>query len=111
MEIAKAKDMVFEIKRDFAKKGDKAPRIMIRNYDCVWDKSLDMKEIFLSYANGYAKVKDRNLDDFITTHLSQMCHDHEGCLTDFTYEGRPLKDVIIEDITTELKCEFPENFS
>ena len=111
MEIAKAKDIVFEIKRDFAKKGDKSPSILIRNYDCVWDKSLDMKEIFLSYANGYAKVKDRNLDDFIVTHLSQMCHDHEGCHTDFTYEGRPLKDVIIEDITSELKREFPKNFS
>ena len=107
MEIAKAKDLVFEVKRDFDKK-DKDLRI--RYYEGRWNRELDMHEIFLKYADEYSKLTNMDLSMFIETHEKNMCYDYNGCLDDFKFENQPLKDVIIKDIIDGLKMEFPENF-
>ena len=107
LEIAKAKDLIFEAKRDFSKKGRD---LRIRYYEGNWNRNLDMHEIFLKYADEYSKITNMNLDMFIKTHEENMCYDYNGCLDDFKYENQPLKDVLIKDIIEGLKDEFPENF-
>lgn len=107
MEIAKAKDLIFEAKRDFNKKG---LDLRIRYYEGNWNRQLDMHEIFLKYAEEYSRITNMNLDMFIRTHEKNMCYDYNGCLDDFKYENQPLKEILIKDIIEGLKDEFPENF-
>ncbi len=107
IEIAKAKDLVFEVKRDFDKKD---MDLRIRYYEGKWNKQLDMHEIFLRYAEEYSKITNMNLDMFIKTHEKNMCYDYNGCLDDFKYENQPLKEILINDIISGLKEEFPQNF-
>ena len=108
MEIAKAKDLVFEVKRDFDKKHED---LRIRYYEGRWNRELDMHEIFLKYAEEYSKLTNMDLSMFIDTHEKNMCYDYNGCLDDFTFENQPLKDIVINDIIDGLKMEFPENFN
>ena len=109
MEIAKAKDLIHEVKRDYDKQ-DKSD-IKIRYYNGKWNKNLDGHETFLKYADEYSRLTNMNLDMFIKTHEINMCYDYNGCLDDLEYEGEPLKQVIIGDIIEGLKAEFPENFN
>lgn len=108
MEIAKAKDLIFEAKRDFNKKG---MDLRIRYYEGNWNRQLDMHDIFLKYAEEYSRITNMNLDMFIKTHEKNMCYDYNGCLDDFKYENQPLKEILIKDIIEGLKEEFPENFN
>lgn len=108
MEIAKAKDLVIETKNEFDKKQEF--EIQVRNYKGKWNRDLDMHEIFLKYADEYSKLTNMNLDIFIKTHEINMCYDYNGCLDEFKFGEKDLKDVIIADIIGGLKKEFPENF-
>ena len=108
MEIAKAKDLVHEVKREHDKQGKSD--IKIRYYEGSWNRALDGHEIFLKYAEEYSRITGMNLACFIKTHEKNMCYDYNGCLDNFEYEGEPLKEIIISDIIDGLKAEFPENF-
>lgn len=108
MEIAKAKDLIYEVKREYDKNG-KAD-INIRYYKGSWNKDLDGHEIFLKYADEYSRLTNMNLDMFIKTHEINMCYDYHGSLDNLECEGKPLKEILIHDIIEGLKKEFPENF-
>lgn len=109
LEIARAKDLIHETKHEFDKQ-ENGPRMLIRQYDAVWDKSIDCHQLFLDYTDKYSKLIHQPLDEFIEIHEQYLCNDEVGSLTDLTYDGRPLSDVMYEDIINELKIEFPENF-
>lgn len=108
LEIAKAKDLIFEVKRDFDKKD--ASDIRIRYYQGFWNRDLDMHEVFLKYAEEYSRLTNMDLSMFIKTHEKNMCYDYNGCLDGFEYENEPLKEILIADIIDGLKKEYPENF-
>lgn len=110
LEIARAKDLIHYIKRQFEKDDENNSRIIIRHYDAEWDKSLDSCDLFNDYTEKYSEISGRNLDMFLEIHKEYLCSDHQGCLTNLTYEGRPFGDVMLEDIMNEMKLEFPENF-
>lgn len=109
MEIAKAKDLIHEVKRDYDKKD--MSDIRIRYYRGTWNDDLDGHEMFLKYADEYSRLTNMNLDMFIKTHEINMCYDYNGSLDDLEYEGEPLKEIIIKDIIESLKEEFPQNFN
>ncbi|WP_458403131.1 hypothetical protein [Methanobrevibacter sp.] len=109
MEIAKAKDLLFEIKRDFNKFEEY--NMEIRYYHGHWNEQLDMHDIFMEYCEEYSQLNDTPLEDFIETHEINMCYDYKGCLDDFVCEGKPFKEILINDILNGLKEEFPENFN
>ena len=109
IEIARAKDLIYEMKLDFDKSED-GPRVIIRQYDAVWDNSSNCHQMFLDYADKYSELVNEPLDDIIEIHEQYLCSECGGSLTDLRYEGRPLGEVIYEDIMNELKIEFPENF-
>lgn len=110
LEIAKAKDLIHYVKRQFDKNSEKDARILIRHYDAEWDKSIDTCDVFSDYMEKYSELAGRSLDDFLPIHNEYLCKDHQGCLTNLTCEGRPFADVMFEDMVNELKLEFPENF-
>ena len=110
LEIARAKDLIYYIKRQFDKDSENKSRILIRHYDAEWDKTLDTCDVFQDYLDKYSEISERNLDDFLEIHKEYLCEDHIGCIGKLTYEGRPFADVMFEDIMNELKIEFPENF-
>lgn len=110
IEIAKAKDIIYEIKRDYDKHEDIGCHILIKHYDARWDKSLDIDDVLVEYADEYCNFTDDVHEYFLGIHRQYLCEDTSGCLGGFEYEGRPLSEVMIEDILGELKLEFPENF-
>ena len=109
MEIAKAKDLIYEIKNEFDENDDKS-RINIRRYDGIWDDNLNLEELFIKYTQEYSKLIDTPLDDYIKVHKNYLCEDTQGCFGNFECENKSLKEILIEDIINELKLEFPENF-
>jgi hypothetical protein len=110
-EIARAKDLIYDFKREFVKIPYDAPRVLITHYDGEWNNDLDLHEMLEAYIKEYIDLNGQLDEDFLEVHKKFICKYAKGCLNDFTYEGRPLKDVMIEDILGELKLEFPENFS
>lgn len=110
LEIARAKDLIHYIRRQFKKDEKNNSRIIIRHYDAKWDSDIDTCEIFQDYLQKYSEVAGRSLDEFIDIHRQYLCEDHIGCISSLSYEGRPLADVMFEDIINELKIEFPQNF-
>lgn len=110
LEIARAKDLIHYIKRQFDKDDENASRIVIRHYDAEWDRDIDSWEMLEKYARNYSKIADRDLEMFRDVHRENFCEDTSGCLTNLTYEGRPFSEVMFEDIMNELKIEYPENF-
>lgn len=111
MEIAKAKDLIFETKGEFDDCTKCKHFIEIRQYDAKWDSGLNIEEMMLDYTAEYQKLYGEPLDYFIGVHSEYLPEEKQGGLKDFTYEGRPLKDVMVEDIISALKVEFPENFT
>ncbi len=109
LEIARAKDLIHEIRHDFEKSED-GPRILIRHYDAVWDMNKNCHQLFLDYTDKYSKLVHKQLDDIVAVHEEYLCGDEVGSLSDLTYEGRPLGDVMYEDLLNEMKVEFPQNF-
>lgn len=110
IEVAKSKDLINEIKHSFDDNPDNHARILIRNYDAVWDKNLDGFEMFMDYVGKYSEIAENPLDDFVDIHREYLCTDEKGALSQLSHEGRPLGEVMYEDILNELKVEFPENF-
>lgn len=110
LEVAKAKDLIFEIKHDLDKNSENSSRIIIRNYDATWDENLNTFQMFLDYVGEYSKIVKRPLDEFIEIHEEYLCRNADGALSELAFGGRPLGDVIYEDILNELKIEFPDNF-
>lgn len=110
LEIAKAKDLIFETKEEFEDIEDFNHYIDIRQYDAKWDSGLNIEEMMLEYTGEYEKLYKEPLDYFIGVHTEYLPEEKQGGLKDFTYEGRPLKDVMVEDIINALKEVFPENF-
>lgn len=107
LEIAKAKDIIFDIKEEFE---DSDYCIEIREYDAGWDENLNQRDLMMEYVREYEKLKGICLDYFVGIHEEYISEDSNGGLCDFTYEGKSLKDVIVKDILDALKMEFPENF-
>ena len=110
IEVAKSKDLINETKHAFDDNPDNHARILIRNYDAVWDKNLDGFEMFMDYVGKYSEIAENPLDDFVDIHREYLCTDEKGALSQLSHEGRPLGEVMYEDILNELKVEFPENF-
>lgn len=111
MEIAKAKDLIYEIKNEFEENKNNNSHINIRRYDAFWDKNLDLKELLINYTHEYSNLINKPLDEYIKIHNNYLCEDTTGCFGNFKCNGKTLKEVIIEDILNELKLEFPENFN
>ncbi len=109
-EIAKAKDLIYDFKREFVKIPKKAPRVLISHYDAKWNNDLDPHEMLEEYIEEYVRLNGSLDEDFLEVHKRFICKYAKGCVDEFTYESRPLKDVMIEDILGELKLEFPQNF-
>lgn len=109
-EIARAKDLIYDFKREFAKIEEDAPRVLISHYDSKWNNDLNLHEMLEKYIDEYIRLNGELTDDYHRIHKQFICKNAQGCLGEFTYEGRPLKDVMIDDILAELKLEFPENF-
>ena len=110
MEIAKAKDLIFETKNEFDSMEDFDHNISITPYDARWDRDLNIEDLLIDYCNEYEKLHGESLDYFIGVHKQYLPDERRGGLCDFTHESRLLKYVMIEDIINAIKLEFPENF-
>lgn len=110
LEIAKAKDLIHYVKRQFDKSSKYDARILIRHYDAEWDENIDSSDVFHDYLDKYSEIAGKPLDHFLQIHNQYLCEDHKGCLTNLTCEKRPFGDVMFDDIVNELKLEFPQNF-
>ena len=109
LEVAKCKDLICETKHAFDKDPNNQCRMIIRNYDAGFDREMNNFQMFLDYLGKYSSLAGRNLDEFVEIHERYFCKD-KGALADLTFEGRPLGEVMYEDILNELKLEFPQNF-
>ncbi len=109
IEIAKSKDLICVVKREFDKIKEDGPRITINYYDAKWDENEKLHDVMCDYMDEYSKMSGKSLDDFVEIH-EQYLEGSQRCLTDFTCNGKSLKEVMIDDILNELKLEFPENF-
>lgn len=110
LEIAKAKDLIFDIKEEFDDDVDCEYCINIRQYDATFDENLDIEDLMFEYIEEYENLKGQSLDYFKEVHSKYLLKGSDGGLCDFKYGGKPLRDVMIEDIINALKMEFPENF-
>lgn len=109
-EIAKAKDLVFDFMREFRKIKGNPPRVIIDHYNVKWRGDVEVVDILRDYVDEYVRLNGQLDEDFFEIHKNFLCKNLKGSLGDFEYEGRPLKDVIINDLVNELRIEFPENF-
>ena len=110
-EIARAKDLIYDFKREFVKIEENAPRVLISHYDAKWNNDLNLHQMLEDYISEYIRLNGSLDDDFLEVHKGFICKYAQGCPDEFSYEGRPLKDVMIEDILGELKLEFPQHFN
>lgn len=110
-EIAKAKDIIAGIKMEFDESEKCNHFIDIRQYYASWDDELSQRELMMDYIREYENLKGMDLSYFRDIHEKYLCEDACGGLGQFTCGGRPLKDVMIEDIMNALKMEFPQNFN
>ena len=110
LEIARAKDLIHYIKRQFDKDDENSSRILIRHYDAEWNKDIDTFEIFKDYFDKYSELSGKRLDEFLEFHKDFLCEDLKGCISNLTCDGKPFSEVMFEDIMNELRVEFPQNF-
>ena len=76
---------------------DERKNIQIDDYDCQWNREKEIYELKpASMANG-------------TTRFDS--DESKGMLTNFTCNGQPLKDVIIEQVKEAILMEFPEHMA
>lgn len=111
MNIAKAKDLIYEIKEGYDSQSDVETQITIRHYDGIWDDKLNRYEIIRKYTKGYADLHGMSHDKLMEDYGYLFDEGAVGCFTDFKCENKYLKDVIVEDIMESLKMEFPDNFN
>lgn len=109
LKVAKAKDIVYAIKEDFDS-NENGPNMIIRQYDGQFDKNLKLFDIIEEYVKIYSEFSGLPYDELIDLFKPLSFREIEGCVTNFEYDGRPLKEVIIEDFKNEIKLEFPEKF-
>ena len=110
MEIDKAKDLIYEIKKEFDDNEDFNHYIEITEYDAKWDENLNLEMLMLEYTNEMEKIKHSSLDYFVNVHREYLCDEKQGGLCNFTYGDDSLKEVMKNDILKALKIEFPEKF-
>lgn len=110
LEIAKAKDLIFDIKEEFDDIEDSNYNISIRQYDAKWDSGLNIEDMMMEYTREYEKLNGGHLDYFVGIHKEYLPDERRGGLYGFTYEGKSLKEVMVDDLLNALKLEFPENF-
>lgn len=109
MNIAKAKDLVYDIKEEFDSQSNIDTQITIRHYDGIWDNELRRNDIINSYIEKYTELNssDDNEIDFGNIFDESAV----GCFSDFKCENNSLKEIIIEDFMESMKMEFPQNFN
>lgn len=111
MEIAKAKDLIFETKEEFDELENFNHNISISEYRARWDPSLNIEEQMMEYTHEYEKLnKTGPLDYFIGIHEEYLPQEKQGGLTDFKYGNHDLSELMVQDIVNSLKKEFPQNF-
>lgn len=111
MNIARAKDLVYEIKCELDSQSDSETEIIIRHYDGIWDDDLSRSDVLNAYATGYAKLNGVSPQKMMEDQKYLFDDGAVGCFSDFKCEGVSLKDVIVEDIIESIKNEFPQNFN
>lgn len=110
LNVAKAKDLIYDTKEDLDLQGITDNQITIRHYDGIWDNDLNRNYFINQYMEKYAELKGFS---------SSMSIDFEhlfdegaiGCFGDFRCDDKSLKECIIEDVMESLKMEFPDNFN
>lgn len=109
MKLAKAKDIVFDLQSDFEDNDD--CNVVVRNYHGEYDPDVFLFDMIEEYTKTCIEISDHErYDELIELFKPLSIRNVKGCVTDFTFRGRPLKDVIIEDFMKEMELEFPENF-
>ena len=111
LQLAMAKDLVYQDKWEFDALKDSISNINIRKYDGLWDENIDLMDILDSYTEEYAAIKNISVDELKKCYDGFSIDNPKGCFIDFECEGKSLKEVIIDDFLNELKMEFPENFN
>lgn len=110
LNIAKAKDLICSIKEEFDSQENSETRITIRRYDGIWDNKLNRYDVIDRYTREYAKIKGLSYNKLMEKYGYLYNEGIIGCFNDFKCNGRPLKDIIIEEFMESLKQEFPQNF-
>lgn len=110
MNLARAKDLVYEIKEQFDEDENNDCEIKIRQYDGIWDADLNMFDVLFEYTDEYARIKDKSTNEFMKIYQHSRFEGDKGCFYDFEFEEKPLKDVIIQDFKEALLAEFPDCF-
>lgn len=111
LKLAMAKDLVVNDKREFDKLKDVVARINITRYDGIWDNELDLYDVLKGYTDEYAVLNSESPEDLMKFFKVYKNANTKGCFGDFEADGKPLKDLILNDFIRELKLEFPENFN
>lgn len=108
--LAKAKDIVFEIKREFAKIEGCESEVIVRHYDGIWDNDLEIADVLREYTTEYAKLRGQSPKDLMRLYEHEDCKGTKGCFVDFKFEDKSVKDIVIDDFKKALVAEFPEYF-
>ena len=111
LKLAMAKDLVVHNKREFDDLKNNMANINVRKYEGIWDENADFLDIINGYTEAYADLKGVAVDDLASYYTELSFKDTQGGFLEFECEGKPLKEVMIEDFISELKLEFPENFN
>lgn len=110
MNIAKAKDLIYNIKEEFDSQDDSETQINIRYYDGIWDNKLNRYDIIDKYTRQYANLKGLPYNKLMEKYGYLYNEGIIGCFSDFKCDGKPLKDIIVEDFRKALRIEFPQKF-
>lgn len=111
LNIAKAKDLVYELKEEYDSQSDSETQINIRHYAGIWDDGLSRYDIIKKYTKAYAQLHDLSFDKLMEEYGYLFDEGAIGCFSDFKCENTSLKERIVEDIMEAMKMEFPENFA
>lgn len=109
LKLAKAKDIVHDLQNDFVDNDDS--NIIIRNYHSEYNPDVVLFDMIEEYTQKCIEISDYGrYDELIALFEPLKEKNVKGGVTDFTFKGRPLKDIIIGDFMKEMELEFPENF-
>ena len=110
LNIARAKDLVYEIKEEYDANDDVDTQIVIRHYDGIWDNNLRRYDIVNNYTREYGKLHGMSHAKLMEDYGYLFDEGAIGCFRDYECEGKSLKECIVEDFKEALKKEFPEKF-
>ncbi len=111
MNIARAKDLIHEIREEYDSRDDVDTQISIRYYDGIWDENLSRNDLIDRYAKQYAQINGVSSSEMMNEFEYLFDEGAIGCFSDFECEDKSLKEIIIEDIMESLKMEYPNNFN